>query len=297
MSITLHQIKVFNQVAECMSVSKAAQRLHMTQPAVSNIIKQLQIHFDCQLTEVIGRKIYLTAFGEKFLETCHNVQKIMDEAHTELNLMKGGVSGELKVACVSTAKYFLPNLLGRFKSKNPDVKIKLNVSNRQGIISRLQENMDDLTIMSHPPKSIPVETVTFYDDELIVVSSPKHRFQSSRLVQLSDLKDEVWVTRESGSGTSFAADQIFQKQKFSPNFQMEISDCEAIKQAIMADIGISVVSKQSVSLEMKYKLLQEVQIKGFPFKHPWYFVHSQGKKVSPLTDNFLNFAKLENKHT
>lgn len=291
MNITLHQIRVFIVVAELMSVSKAAQRLHMTQPAVSNIMKQLQDHFDCQLTEIIGRKLYLTQYGEHLLKNAHKIQKLIEQTQTEIDWLKGAVSGTLRIACVSTAKYFLPKLIGKFNADHPKVRIKLTVCNRQGIITRLQENIDDFAIMSHPPKHIPVDTFKFCDDQLIVACSNQNRKHKNKSLTLSDLQDETWITREPGSGTRYAADNFFKRKAFSPNFQMEISDGEGIKQAIIANMGISVVSQQSILLEKANNLIKEINVKGFPIKHPWYFVCCHGKSLSPLAENFLEYTK------
>lgn len=290
MSITLHQIKVFVEVAECMSVSKAAQRLHMTQPAVSNIIKQLQDHFECNLTDIVGRKLYLTPYGDALLEACHDVLKRIDDAHSEINLIKGTISGTLKVACVSTAKYFIPSLLGKFKVDHPNVRINLTVSNRQGLINRLQDNLDDFTVMSHPPKQISVEAKKFYTDQLIIAASSQAS-NYKKETDLSDLEDKNWIAREVGSGTRYASEKVFKKYGFSPTYTMEVSDGEAIKQAVIANMGLSVLSKQSVSLELENNLIQALNIKGFPVSHYWYFVHLKGKMLSPLAVNFFKFAK------
>lgn len=290
MSVTLHQIKVFIEVANCMSVSKAAQRLHMTQPAVSNIIKQLQDHFMCQLTDVVGRRLYLTSFGESLLSACHDVTQRIEDAHNEINLIKGTISGTLKVACVSTAKYFIPSLLGKFKVSHPDVTIHLTVSNRQGLIPRLQENLDDFTIMSHPPKQIPVETKKFYRDQLIVAAPTGVQVPKAPL-DIQELSQWKWIAREIGSGTRFMSEKIFKKIGFSPKYSMEVSDGEAIKQAIIANLGLSIISKQSAQLELENDLLKEFPVNEFPVNHYWYFVYTKGKTLSPLANNFFKFAK------
>lgn len=287
MSITLHQLKVFMAVADCMSVSKAAQQLHMTQPAVSNILKQLQDNFDCQLTDVVSRKLYLTPFGETLLQACHDISLRIAQAHDEINLLKGSITGLLKVACVSTAKYFTPHLLGQFKKSHPGVRINLSVHNRQGIIERLQDNVDDFAIMSHPPKQLPVEAKKFYVDQLIVAGG-NHLNTNATLEQLAK---EPWIAREFGSGTRYASEKVFKKIGFSPNYAFEFSDVEAVKQAIIAQMGISVISKHSIRLELDNKLLKSLNIDGFPVNHNWYFVYLKGKQLTPLAKNFFKFAK------
>ncbi|MEM9242537.1 MAG: LysR family transcriptional regulator [Pseudomonadota bacterium] len=294
MRITLHQLKVFHVVAELGSVTGAAHELHMTQPAVSNIIRQLEDYYHCPLTEVVGRKLSLTPFGTTVAESYQQLVSVLDTTKTRVELLKGGLSGALCLAVVSTARYFIPRLLGMFKNKYPDVHIKLTVCNRHDIIARLKGNVDDFVIMSHPPTTIAVDCADFYDDELVVTAPINHPLKQAKLpLPLAKLKHESWIFREEGSGTRYATENIFKKYQFSPIVEMEIGDNEAIKQAIMANMGISVLSKHSIKVELKHRLIDQLDVNAFPAKHTWYLVKNRGKSLPPIAESFFTFV---NKH-
>ena len=294
MKITLHQLKVFKSVAKLGSVTRAAHELHMTQPAVSNIIRQLADYYDCPLIEVIGRKLSLTPFGNTLLTTCQQLETTLNNTQTEIDLLKGGLTGTLRVATVSTARYFIPRLLGLFKNKHKDIHIKLTVCNRHEIIGRLKDNFDDFVIMSHPPSTIPVDCATFYEDELVTAAPSTHpSARAKKLLSLSSLKNDAWIIREEGSGTRYATENIFKKWRFSPKVEMEIGDNEAIKQAIIANMGISVISKQSIKIELKHKLIAQLHVKGFPVKHTWYLVKNKEKTLPPIAKSFYTFVNKE----
>lgn len=291
MKVTLHQLRVFHAVATHGSVTKAANHLHMTQPAVSNIIKQLETIYDCDLIEVISRQLSLTHFGEILLSGCHQFETVLNDIQTEIDLLKGGLSGTLCVATVSTAKYFLPAFLGEFKNEFKDINIKLTVCNRQEVIERLERNLDDFVIMSHVPRMLPVDVADFYDDELVLAAARSLNIKHVKGAPIKALKDYSWIIRESGSGTRFATENLFKKHQFSPRIQMEIGDIEAIKQAIIANMGISIISKHSVKLEIDNKLIKLLPIKGLPVKHKWFLVKNKGKKISPIAQKFYEFVR------
>jgi len=291
MKITLHQLRVFEIVAKVNSVTQAAHELHMTQPAVSNIIRQLEDYYDCKLIEVIGRKLSLTPFGKALVTGCHQIEEILNSTKTEIDLLKGGLTGTLHVGTVSTARYFVPRLLGLFKNKHKDIHIKLTVCNRHKLIKRLKENLDDVVIMSHPPTTLPVNWANFYDDELVIAGPKNFSLSNSKKpLLLSQLKDEAWIIREEGSGTRYATENIFKKYRFSPKVEMEISDNEAIKQAIIANMGISVISKQSIKFELEHQLINLIDVKGFPIKHTWYLVKNKEKSLTPIAKSFYAFV-------
>lgn len=294
MKITIHQLKVFHTVAKVGSVTLASHELHMTQPAVSNIIRQLQDYYDCPLIEVVGRQLSLTPFGQTVAKSYLQLESILNSTATKIELLKGGLSGTLCLAVVSTARYFIPRLLGLFKERYPDVHIKLTVCNRHEMMTRLKDNLDDFVIMSHPPTAIPVDCADFYDDELVVAVPINHPLAAlDKPIALSKLNDEAWIFREPGSGTRYAIENMFRKYKFSPMVKMEISDNEAIKQAIMANMGISILSKQSIKVETQHDLIAELNINKFPVKHTWYLVKHRGKALSPIAESFFTFV---NKH-
>lgn len=291
MRITLHQLQVFAMVAECQSVTIASRALHMSQPAVSNIIKQLQDYYGCALIEVIGRKLYLTPFGKQLLESCKAIDTTLQNTKTSIEMLKGGMSGLLQVATVSTAKYFVPRMLGEFKQKHRNIDVKLTVCNRQQIIERISENVDDFVIMSHPPTTLAVESSNFFNDELVIAAAYNHKLRRNKKLTLASLADESWIVRESGSGTRYAMERIFKKSRFSPNVAMEIGDNESIKQVVIAGMGVSVVSRQSIRVELQDKLLCMLPAKQFPVNHVWYMVRNKGKSLSPIANSFFEFVK------
>lgn len=291
MKITLHQLQVFEKVAKNGSVTLAAHALHMTQPAVSNIIRQLEDHYGCQLIEVIGKKLYLTAFGKALLSGCQELQSVLTNTETTLQMLKGGMTGTLAIATVSTAKYFMPHLLGAFKAEYANVHFKLKVCNREEVIARLETNEDDFVIMSQPPNMISVDCADFYEDELVIAASCNHPLKNKTDLTLKSLANAPWIIREPGSGTRIAMLKIMNKYKMVPNVEMEISNNEAIKQAIIANIGISILSKQSINMELKNKSLCLLPVKGFPIAHKWYLVKNKGKQLSPIAEKFYAFVK------
>lgn len=288
--ITLHQLQVFNVVARFKSVTAAAHYLHMTQPAVSNIIKQLHDYYGCPLVETIGRQLFLTSYGKSLLNSTKSIEALVEQAKNDIAELKGGLVGSISIATVTTAKYFVPDLLGRFKKQFKNVQIKLSICNRQTIIERLEHCEDDFVIMSHPPENYPIEIQDFFSDQLVIISSPS--FANNHQVNLlQDLIDAPWIMRERGSGTRHAIEQIFQQQQFIPSIEMEIGDVEAIKQLVIASMGISIVSKQSIQTELKNGSIMILPINIFPVTHKWFFVKNKAKLLSPIASKFLEFVQ------
>lgn len=290
MKITLHQLQVFKAVTENGSVTKAAQRLHMTQPAVSNIIRNLEGVLGCKLTEVHGRKIHLSATGRLVYAKALEILKEVENLEEMLFDFRHAKTGEISIGLVTTAKYFVPLLVGRFKKEYPDILVKMNVHNRDTIVKRLQQNEDDFMIMSQLPQGLLVESEDFYEDKLVVVAASDYETHQGSVL-LKALENEPWIIREIGSGTRIAMMQLFDKYKIKPNITLEISSTEAIKQAVIAGIGISIVSMQSVALELRLGLLKVLSVSDFPVRHEWKIVRSKGKVLSPCAQLFTVFAR------
>lgn len=291
MNITLHQLHVFKKVAELKSVTNAAKALHMTQPAVSNVLRLLNDSLGTPVIEVLNKKIYLTNAGTILLEAGDKIKQTLDDTINKMSLEKGLLTGTLRIATVSTAKYFILRLLGAFKKKHPAIHIQLSVKNRDQIIERLQVNSDDFVIMSQLPNNIKIEHQPFYQDELVIATSPEHSYHKEKIASFKNLQDEAWLIREQGSGTRIAMLNIFAKYHFTPQIEMEIDNNESIKQAIISNMGISILSKQSIELEEKVGLIKTLAIKGFPVAHEWYLVKCSGKTLSPIAQKFYDFAR------
>ncbi len=290
MNITLHQLNVLKTIKEHGSLTVAAQALHITQPAVSNILRQLEKNCGHTLTETIGKKIYITQAGERLVKAAEDMQAVLEKASSDINALQGNLAGTISVAIVSTAKYFVPKLLGEFRKINPLVKIKLTVCNRKDAIRILKDNTSDFLVMSQPPDDIAINKKLFYHDQLVVVASPEMAV-NKKLHQLKELNDESWIIREPGSGTRIVMKKLFKKNKMLPNITMEVGNNESIKQLIMANMGISIVSKQSIELELQHKLIKILPINHFPMDHPWYFVMNKGKQLSRVTRLFFEFVE------
>jgi LysR family transcriptional regulator, low CO2-responsive transcriptional regulator len=297
MNITLHQLRVFRKVAELKSVTKAAKALHMTQPAVSNVLRLLNDALGSPVFDVLNKKIYLTQTGNILLEAGQKIKQTLDETLSKLLLEKGLLTGTLRIATVSTAKYFMLRLLGAFKKEYPDIHMQLSVKNRDEIIERLKHNSDDFVIMSQLPNDLKIEFQPFYEDELVIAASPDHHHHNhhhhhkKKIFTLKNLQHEAWLIREKGSGTRMAMLKLFEKYGFMPRIEMEIDNNESIKQAIISNIGISILSKKSIELEEKVGLIKALDIKEFPVPHEWYLVKHPGKTLSPIAQKFYDFVR------
>jgi len=290
MNITLHQLTVLQAVKKQGSLTAAANALHITQPAISNILKQLECHCHYPLTETIGKRVFITEAGERLIKAADAIKSELSAAISDIDAMHGKVSGTMNVAIVSTAKYFFPKLLAQFRKQHPLVKIKLTVCNRQDALNILKDNASDFLIMSQPPTDVAVEKKLLYHDCLVVVASPEMTFKRT-VKKLTDLADEEWVIREPGSGTRIVMMKLFKKHKMLPNISMEVGNNESIKQLIIGNLGISIVSKQSIELELQHNLMKIIPIDHFPIDHPWYFVMNKGKQINPVVASFFEFVK------
>ncbi|MCW5589890.1 MAG: LysR family transcriptional regulator [Legionellales bacterium] len=293
MRITLHQLQVFKRVAELQSVSLAAQSLHMTQPAVSNILRQVEQYYQCTLVQVMNRKLHLTEFGKVVLQMAQDLDGVLTAGVQKIQSIKGLITGNLTVAIATTAKYFMPHLLGEYKQKYPGTHIQMKVYHRELILERLEKNLDDFVVLSQLPDFIEVDAYPIFADELVVAASVHHPLaKKNSPLALNELHNENWIIREAGSGTRIAMLALFNRQKFLPVIDMELGNNEAIKQALMADLGISVVSHHSIKHEVANQLLTVLNVADFPLPHVWYYVTLKNKRVSPAAEAFLELFKI-----
>ena len=289
MKVTLNQLAIFAEVVRQNSITKAAKILHRTQPAVSIQIKELEKRYGVTLIDIIGKKICLTAAGHELWEAYQAIDQQISSIAKKLSKRSGTLKGVFNIAIVSTAQYFIPKLLGDFRHNHTEVEIKLTVTNRANALLRLQNNLDDLVILSQLPKELKIDEKAVLDDQLVLIAATEHSLATSKNLKLSDLKNEHYLIREQGSGTRMAMEKIFKKQKFQPQIVMELGSGEAIKQAVMANMGISLVSKMSIEQELKLRKLVILKVPNFPVKHTWYAVHLSQKTLSPITEAFLKF--------
>ena len=286
MNITFRQLRLFLALAETGSVSAAARMVHVTQPTASMGLKEITDAVGVPLYEVVARKVHLTAMGQALAKTARAISTEWESFEQEVHGVKGLTQGKLKVAVVSTAKYFIPRILGSFCAKYPQIDISLEVLNRDGVVKRLEENLDDLYIMSQPPLHIEIEDEVFMPNPLLLIASKQHVLAKKKIVDLSLLKNEKFIFREKGSGTRMATDSHFKKLKLKPSIRLELGSNEAIKQATIGGLGIAVLSKHSLGDKSDQEEVAILKCKEFPIESSWHIVSPKGKKLSPIATIF-----------
>lgn len=294
MNFTLHQLYVFGMVAQKKSITRASKELHMTQPAVSIQIKQLQDAIDLPLIEVVGRKLYLTEAGKYLYQTFQNVDRELESFDAAVSQLKGGLKGRLTISAASTAKYFLPYLLGEFKKRYPEVDISLKVTNRNEVLQHLVQNEYDLAILTQVPENESIVAIPFLENQLVMCAAPQHHMVGKKNIAIRDLKNEPFLYRELGSGTRMVMEDYFKKHDIKTKPTMELGTNEAVKQAIMAGIGLSIISKLSLGNELYLNKIAILDIRNFPISTHWHIIYKTEKKISPVTQNFVSFLQEKN---
>jgi DNA-binding transcriptional LysR family regulator len=286
---TLRQLDTFVEVARDCSVSAAAQRLHVTQPAVSMQLRQLEAAVGAPLVETEGRRIKLTPAGEEFhrLALAALAQlKELDDAFAQRRSLE---RGRVHLAVVSTAKYFVPMLLVNFRRKFPGIDVQLGLHNREGVLELLARNECDLVVMGRPPEDVPCTALPFVTNPMAVVAAPAHALSRRRRLPLSALKGEGFVMREPGSGTRAAMERVFARARVPIDVVMEMPSNETIKQAVMAGMGLAFLSLRTVRHELASGRLALLDLEGLPIERHWYVTHRAAKKLSPAAEAFKAF--------
>jgi len=286
MHISFRQLRLVLALAETGSVSGAARVMHVTQPTASMQLKDVADAIGLPLFEVVGRRLYLTEAGNELAQTARAVAAQWDDFEQRIDAFKGHTRGKLRVALVSTAKYFVPRLLGDFCKRYPEIDVALEVLNRDGVVARLRNNLDDLYVMSVPPKDLDLEDQVFMANPLVVIGAHKHPLAKQTALPLAALGEQRFILRERGSGTRMAIDQHFQKQKFHPQLRLELGSNEAIKESVAAGLGLSVVSRHALHFKARDQGLAVLPVAGFPLESHWHVVHPKGKKLSPIAAVF-----------
>jgi DNA-binding transcriptional LysR family regulator len=283
MNITFRQLRLFLALAETGSVSAAARMVHVTQPTASMGLKEITDTVGVPLYEVVARKVHLTQMGLELVKTARAISGEWETFEQQVHGIKGLTRGKLKVAVVSTAKYFIPRILGTFCEKYPEIEISLEVLNRDGVVKRLEENLDDLYIMSQPPLNIEINDEVFMANPLMLIAPKNHSLANKRTIDLASLKNEKFIFREKGSGTRMTTDACFKKLKFKPEVRLELGSNEAIKQAVIGGLGLAVLSKYSLADQDDIAILK---CKEFPIESSWHIVSPKGKRLSPIATIF-----------
>ncbi len=290
---TLQQMRLFEAVARHRSFTRAAEELHLTQPAVSIQIKRLGDSIGMPLIEQVGKRLFLTHAGEEVYATSREVAGQLKRLAGTLADMKGRVAGPLRVGAVSSAKFFLPDFLGRFLREHPDVKPLLKVTNRERVIERLIANEDDFVVMGQVPGDLSLSVHPFLENVLVPIAHPDHPLARESGIPLEQFAAERFLMREPGSGTRLTTERLLTERGIMANTYMELGSSEAIKQAVMAGLGVSVQSMSSMSLEVEIGRIAMLDVEGFPLRGMWHAVHLQGKHLSLTGTTFLEFLVTE----
>ncbi|NJM96665.1 MAG: LysR family transcriptional regulator [Phormidesmis sp. RL_2_1] len=286
---TLHQLKVFEATARHGSFTRAAEELYLTQPTVSIQVKQLTKAIGLPLFEQIGKRLYLTEAGKKLLETCQEIFNGLEQFEMSVADLKGMKQGRLNLAVITTAKYFVPRLLGPFCKKFPGIDISLKVTNHQRLQESMAANEDDLYIISQTPTQPDLDIHPFLENPLIVLAPKGHPLARKRNIPIEMLNHEPFIMRESGSGTRGAVEKLFEEKNINVKVRLELGSNEAIKQAIAGGLGISVLSQHTIISEGTKGEFAILDVQGFPIERHWYVANLAGKQLSVVAETFLQY--------
>lgn len=292
MNYTLNQLQIFLKVVETRSVTKASEELNLTQPAVSIQLKNFQNQFDIPLTEVIGRKIFITDFGLEIAESAENIINQVYAINYKTQSYKGLLSGKLKISIVSTGKYVMPFYLSDFIKSNPGIELLMDVTNKSKVIKSLQNNEVDFALVSILPADLNVDKLDLLQNRLFMVGSTSDTLKSKE--NTKEIFEELpLIFREKGSGTRQTMEGFISKNEVSVLKKMTLTSNEAVKQALLAGLGYSIMPLIGIKNELQNNELQIIPVKGLPIKTVWSLIWLKEKKLSPVALSFLKFLKQE----
>jgi len=288
--LTLRQFRVFEAVARHLSFSRAAEELHLSQPAVSMQVRGIEVILGVPLTEQLGKKIYLTEAGREVLHASRAITARLDDLQANLAQLRGIDSGRLSLAATSTVNAVATDILARFRGRHSGVSIHLDVSNRAAVLNLLATTHIDLAIMGQVPEDLGLEATRFMDNPLVVIAPPDHPLVRKKNISIEDLAAESFLVREAGSGTRGAMERFFAARELEIQSSMEMSSNEAIKLAVRAGLGLGILSLQTLEMELALKRLAVLDVEGFPILRHWYIVHRADKRLSPVAQAFKEFV-------
>jgi len=285
---TFRQLEIFEAIARLGSFTRAAEELHLTQPTVSMQMKKLCDAVGAPLVEQMGKRVYLTDAGRERAQSAREIFGILDRYEMSVAEQQGLKQGRLRLMVITTASYFAPRLLGEFAKLYPGIELSLSVTNRERVLANMTENLNDLYFLGQPPEDLDVVAQPFMENPLVVVAPPDHPLAEQRGIPLARLAEEPWLMREPGSGTRKAVERLFAEHGLDMDIRMELGANEAIKQAILAGLGISVLSRHSLALHApgQFAILD---VEGFPIRRQWYAVYPAGRQLSVVGRTFLDF--------
>jgi DNA-binding transcriptional LysR family regulator len=286
-------MRVFTTVARHLNYTRAANELHLSQPAVSMQVKQLEDSVGLPLFEHAGKKIQLTEAGKEMYQYVRTIFQTFEEMVEVIDAMKGLDTGHLNIAVASTVNYFAPRLMAEFSRRYPGIDLRLDVTNRERLMGLLKNNEIDIVLMGLPPEDIELEFEPFMENPLVVIAPPDHPLQNETNIPAKRLGEEIFIMREEGSGTRLAMERYFSEQSIPLSTGMQMTRNEAIKQAVRAGMGLGVVSSHTIELEVETGRLVILDVEGFPIKRHWYMVYRKGKRLSPPAKAFHDFVLAE----
>jgi LysR family transcriptional regulator, low CO2-responsive transcriptional regulator len=289
-NLTLRQIRIFLSAAKHLSFTRAAEELHISAPAISLQIKEMEEDIGVSLFTRENRKVALTSAGEYFLLYARRVSSTLNEANTMMERFRGTQFRHLKIGVVSTAKYFLPHLLVEFKKDYPNLQIKIEARNRQQLVELLRDGEIDIAIMGLPPKEIDTRAESFANHPHVFIANPNNPLASKTNIPPDALTQYEMITREPGSGTRAIMEKYFAEHGIAPIVSMEMSSNETIKQAVMADLGISFVSLHTIGSELATKQVAILDIQDTPIIRTWHVVALNKRNASQAAEAFRYFV-------
>ncbi|MCP4469919.1 MAG: LysR family transcriptional regulator [Gammaproteobacteria bacterium] len=294
--ITLRQMRGFETVVACGSVSAAARELHLTPPAVSLQLRDLEAAIGIPLLERSDSGLIPTLAGQELFAACEGIQASLAQLGEIITELRGVDHGIVSVGVVSTARYFAPTVLAEFMKIYPDVKIRLQVGNREVTMEKLERMELDFAITGFPPDHFDVKKEFISKHPQIIIAAPQHELAGRSDISLSALRNETFLLREPGSGTRTVADKLFSRSKNLPSKGLEFGSNETIKQAVMAGMGIAVISAHTVAAELTEKRLVALDVKGLPINRKWFLVKHGHKRFLPSAQTLWNFIARNGKH-
>ncbi len=295
MNYTLNQLQIFLKIVQTQSVTKASEELHLTQPAVSIQLKNFQNQFELPLTEVVGRKIYITDFGREIAEAAENIINQVYAINYKTMAYKGQLTGRLKISVVSTGKYVMPFFLADFMKEHKGIELLMDVTNKNKVIESLENNEVDFALVSILPTTLNIEKLDLLQNKLYLVGNTSSEFKKG--LKTKEIFETLpLIFREKGSGTRQTMESFFEKNNISVLKKMELYSNEAVKQAVLAGLGYSIMPLIGIRNELQTKELQIIPVKGLPIKTTWRLVWLKGKKHTPVSAAFLSYLKKEMKN-
>lgn len=292
MNYTLHQLQVFLKITQAQSITKAAEELHLTQPAVSIQLKNFQNQFQIPLTEVVGRKIFITDFGKEIALAAENILNEVYAINYKTMAYKGQLAGRLKISVVSTGKYVIPFFLADFLQQHNGIELILDVTNKAKVIESLEKNEVDFSLVSVLPDKLQIEKVELMQNKLYLVGNTTQKLKT-KMYDKSIFEELPLIYREQGSGTRHTMEKYIEQNKLPVRKKMELTSNEAVKQAVIAGLGYSIMPLIGIKNELTNGDLKIIPVKGFPIKSVWNLIWLKGKNFSPVANSFLNYLKKE----